>query len=78
MIDEILDQCIAKVIDYAEKEENMIRLESKILVPIMQHISKKFQWLSYSFQTVTALVILQTILIVYLVFKINCRIPLET
>lgn len=73
MIDELLDQCITKLIDYVEKEDNAKRLESKILAPLMRHMTQKFAWLSYSFQTVAALVVLQTLLILYLVFKVHAR-----
>lgn len=71
MINEILDQIVTKSFDYCSNEENVQRLEEKFLNPIIQHISRRFIWLNYSFQTIAILVILQTILIVYLVFMVR-------
>lgn len=71
MIEKILEQIVSKSFDYCSKEENMQRVEEKFLNPIIQHISKRFMWLTYSFQTIGILVIVQTILIVYLVFLVR-------
>lgn len=71
MMDEILDQVVTKSFDYCAKEENIQHFEEKFLNPIIQHISRRFIWLSYSFQTIAILVVLQTLLIVYLVFMLR-------
>jgi hypothetical protein len=71
MLESILEQLVGKCIEYCEKKENMERLETRLLVPIIRHISTKFAWLRYSFQTVVILVLLQTCLVIYMLFKIH-------
>ena len=78
MMSEILDQIVTKSFDYCAKEENVQRLEETFLNPIIQHISRRFIWLSYSFQTIAILVVLQTLLIVYLVFMVRNLAPLRS
>lgn len=71
MMDEILNQIISKGFEYCSNEENVQRLEEKFLAPIIQHISRRFAWLTYSFQTMTILIVVQTILIVYLLIQVR-------
>ena len=71
MLDEILNQVVAKSVEYCSKEENVQRLEDTLLSPVIQHISRKFAWLSYSFQTVTVLVVIQTFLLLYLIYLVR-------
>ncbi len=71
MLDEILEQVVAKSVEYCSKEENVQRLEDTFLSPIIQHISRKFAWLSYSFQTVTALVVVQSCLLLYVIYLVR-------
>jgi len=71
MIDTLLDQVLQKGVEYCSKEENRKVLEDTLLVPIIQHISVRFAWLLYSFQTMALLLLIQTCLVVYLVFKIQ-------
>jgi hypothetical protein len=71
MLEEIVNQVVAKSVEYCSKEENVQRLEETFLSPIIQHISRKFAWLSYSFQTVTVLVVIQTFLLLYLIYLVR-------
>lgn len=75
MFDEILNQTISKCVEYCSKDENIEVLEKKFLVPVINHISRRFVWLSYSFQTMAIILILQTILIVYLIFLVRSMGP---
>lgn len=71
MINEILDQLVTKGFEYCSKEENAQHLEEKFLNPIIQHISRRFVWLTYSFQTIAILVVIQSILLVYLIIIVR-------
>ena len=71
MISDILDQLVIKGIDYCKQEENVKKMEDAFLVPIIQHISRRFAWLSYSFQTMALLMVLQTCLLIYMVFTMR-------
>lgn len=71
MISDILDQLVVKGVEYCKQEENVKKMEDAFLNPIIQHISRRFAWLSYSFQTMAFLVVLQTLLLVYLIFAVR-------
>ena len=71
MLDGILDQLVSKGMEYCKQEDNVKKMEDAFLTPIIQHISRRFAWLSYSFQTMALLVILQTCLLLYLVFTVR-------
>ena len=71
VLDQVISKGISKGFEYCSNEENVRRLEETFLTPIIQHISRRFAWLTYSFQTMTILIILQTILIVYLVIMVR-------
>lgn len=71
MLEEIVNQVVAKSVEYCSKEENVQRMEETFLAPVIQHISRKFAWLSYSFQTVTVLVVVQTFLLLYLIYLVR-------
>ena len=71
MISEVIDQIVIQGVEYCKQEENVKKMEDAFLSPIIQHISRRFAWLTYSFQTMALLVILQTLLLVYLVFTVR-------
>lgn len=71
MISDILDQLVEKSVEYCKKEENMKKMEDAFLSPIILHISRRFLWLQYSFQTMAILIVIQTLLLIYIIFTMR-------
>lgn len=64
-----MEQAMEKCVEYLGKEENVEKLESSLLAPVIRHISARFAWLVRSFQAIAALVIIQTALVAWLLWR---------
>ncbi len=65
----VLEQLIEKFVDYCSKEETRSALESKLLRPVIAYLSERFHWTLKAFQALTVLVAIQTLLLIWLLFR---------
>lgn len=72
----VLHAVLDSVVDYCSKEETRARLESKVLVPVMQYLADKFSWGVRLFQAIAVLVFIQTVLLLWLLAREMRRPPL--
>lgn len=74
MLAQVLDQ----VVHYVSKEETREQLESKVLSPVMQYLAVKFSWGVRLFQVIAVLVFIQTLILLWLLFREMRRPPILT
>jgi len=72
MIETLIDQSIERFIDYCGKEENLEVLHQRIVMPFLKHITVRFSWIILSVQFMTALVLLQTVLLLIIFIRMGC------
>ena len=65
----VLQQFIEKFVDYCSQDETKQAIEAKVLRPITAYLAEKFHWTLKAFQALTVLVAVQTVLLVWLLFR---------
>lgn len=78
MLHKVLDSVVHNVVDYCSKEETRAHLESKVLAPVLQYLADKFSWGVRLFQAVAVLVFIQTLILVWLLWREVRRPPIIT
>jgi hypothetical protein len=71
MIDKLLDQVFEKAGDYCADPENRFKISEKLLQPVIQTVAVRFQWLFNCLQALAALLVIQTILIVWILVTVR-------
>ncbi|KAI3432494.1 hypothetical protein D9Q98_004043 [Chlorella vulgaris] len=67
----MLDHVIEKFVEYCSKDDTRKALEDKFLQPAIAYLGERFSWTVRAFHTLTVLVVVQTLLILWLVFKVS-------
>lgn len=70
----LVENALSKVVDYCSRDETRQRLESQLLAPVMKYLADKFSWGVRLFQAVAILVFMQTMLLLWLLWR-SCRAP---
>lgn len=65
----VLDHLIEKFVDYVSKDETRLAVEQKLLKPLIEYLTERFHWTLKAFQALTVLVAIQTILLIWLLFR---------
>lgn len=65
----VVQQLIEKFVDYCSQDETRSALERKLLKPVTEYLAEKFHWTLKAFQALTVLVLVQTVLLVWLLFR---------
>ena len=65
----LLDDVVAKVVEYCSKDETRRRFEELVLGPLVRYLGERFSWGVRLFQVVTVLVFVQTLLILWLIVR---------
>lgn len=65
----LLDSVMHNMVEYCSKEETRAQLETKVLSPVMQYLADKFSWGVRLFQAVAVLVFIQTLVLLWLLFR---------
>lgn len=71
MIQEVLDQVFEKASEWCTKPENTSRITEKLLTPILQSLAERFQWLFSVIQILAALIVVQTVLLIFVLMKLQ-------
>lgn len=71
MLNDLLDQLFERASEYCAKPENRVKLHDKLLAPILEHLAVRFQWLFNCLQALAALLIIQTILLVWILIAMR-------
>jgi len=71
MIAELLDQLFEKASEYCALPENQVKISEKLLAPILQNLAVRFQWLFNCLQALAALLVIQTILLVWVLISLR-------
>lgn len=71
MLDKLLDQVFEKAGEYCADPENRFKISEKLLAPVIQTLSVRFQWLFNCLQALAALLVVQTILLVWILFTVR-------
>lgn len=69
VIHAILEDVLTKVVDYCARDETKAKLEAGVLAPAMQYLADKFSWGVRLFQAVAILVFVQTLMLLWLLFR---------
>ena len=72
----VVDHLIEKFVDYCSEEETRKALESKFVQPVIAYLAERFAWTLKAFHALTVLVIIQTVLLLWLLIRSYCRVPL--
>ena len=65
----MLDALLDSLTDYCSKQETRAALESRVLAPVTQYLAARFSWTVRLFQVVAVLVLIQTIILLWLLFR---------
>ena len=65
----VVQQLVEKFVDYCSQDETRQAIEAKLLRPVTAYLAEKFHWTLKAFQALTVLVAVQTILLVWLLFR---------
>lgn len=71
MLQDMLDHVFEKATDYCSKPENTEKITEKLLTPILQSLAMRFQWLFVALQGLAALLVIQTVLLVWILFSLR-------
>jgi hypothetical protein len=71
----VMDSVLQNVIEYCSKEDTRRRLESNLLSPMMRYMAHKFSWSVRLFQAIAVLVFIQTLILLWLLFREMRRPP---
>lgn len=69
VLQNLVDSVMHNVVDYCSKEETRAQLETKVLSPVLQYLADKFAWGVRLFQAVAVLVFIQTLVLLWLLFR---------
>ena len=75
VLDSVMSNVLNNVMDYCSKEETRARLESKVLAPAIEYLADRFSWGVRLFQAVALLVLIQTLILLWLLFREVRRAP---
>jgi hypothetical protein len=73
MLKELLEQLFDRASEYCANPENRVKLHDKLLAPILEHLAVRFQWLFNCLQALAALLIIQTLLLVWILVTVRRR-----
>lgn len=65
----VVQQLIEKFVDYCSQDDTRLALERKFLKPLVEYLSERFRWTLKAFQALTVLVAIQTLLLLWLLFR---------
>ena len=65
----MLSSVVDHLVEYCNKQETREALESKVLTPFVRYLAERFSWGVRMFQVVAVLVLVQTVLLVWLLFR---------
>lgn len=65
----VFQQFVEKFVEYCSKDDTREALERKFLNPLIEHLSERFSWTLRAFQVLTILVAVQTLMLVWLLFR---------
>ena len=65
----VVQQLIEKFVEYCSQDDTRVALERKLLKPVIEYLTDRFHWTLKAFQALTVLVAIQTLLLVWLLFR---------
>lgn len=71
LIDQALDHCIDRVGTLTTDDDRMERVYATVLTPFMSYLSARFAWFIRAVQCFMSLMIVQTVLILFLLYQIR-------
>lgn len=69
MLARLVDDTLTKVVEYCTKDETRVKLESQVLAPVLKYLGDKFAWSVRLFQAIAILVFIQTLMLLWLLFR---------
>lgn len=81
LLDQAVEMAVARITTMCEDEEKMNAIYASILTPFTKYLTEKFSWFLRMVQSFMVLIVLQTILILFLVYSVRQspfpRVPLQ-
>ena len=68
-VDAVLRAAMAKVVAYCSQPDVRRELDDKLLSPLLAHAGERFAWAARLFQVVAALVLVQTLLLLWMLVR---------
>lgn len=68
-VDGLLRATLTKVVTYCSQPEVRRELDDKLLTPLLAHAGARFAWAARLFQVVAALVLVQTLLLLWMLVR---------
>ena len=65
----VVQQLIEKFVEYCSKDDTREALERKLVRPLLEYLTERFSWTLRAFQALTVLVAIQTVLLIWLLFR---------
>jgi len=65
----MLEQLIEKFIEYLSQDDTRAAFEQKFLKPLTEYLGERFAWTLRAFQALAVLVAIQTMLLLFLIFR---------
>jgi hypothetical protein len=72
MLQEFAGSVIDQFVEYCSNESARVKLESRVVKPVMQYLAERFAWGIRVFQAVAVLVFIQTVVLVWLLLR-ECK-----
>lgn len=65
----VMQHLVEKFVEYCSRDETREALQQKVLAPLAAYLSERFHWTLKAFQVLTILVAIQTLLLIWLLFR---------
>lgn len=65
----MLEALLDRAVEYCTKDETRAALEARVLSPMVRYLASKFSWSVRLFQAVAVLVFIQTLILLWLLFR---------
>lgn len=65
----LLEDIMTKAVDYCAREDTKAKLEANVVGPIVGYVAERFSWGVRIFQAVAVLVFIQTLMLLWLLFR---------
>ena len=65
----LLEQLVQSLVEYCNRQETREQLETRVLAPVTRYLAERFAWSVRLFQAVAVLVLVQTLILLWLLFR---------
>jgi hypothetical protein len=68
-VEHVMDKGMEKLMAYCCDEKNKNKIEDTLFRPLISYLIVKFAWLKYTLQALSTMVVIQTVILLVLLFR---------